>query len=443
MAIVDTYMNGVTGSRSQYYRRRRDFKEESQIRAQGEPTTQYNLLYYSGRRRDTVDYRSGYFGARYLDRKYHRRGLEKNTSRFDYGTSFYTRQDVVPIPPPPVKLTSDLGGGYQWYDGPLWPHVDCADIARNPRTSSKATLGDVGVPDVTALFSAGSHGIAETLPSVPEVSLALSLGELRERLPSMIGAQALTQGGLNSAGGEFLNYTFGIQPLIADLQAITKQAKGYDDYVDQWNRENGRLIRRGRELGSSTQTTTTNLGNGYPYPPINGAVWFQPGERSLKTQTKNKMWFVASYQVKVPPVSKGAFNKLREFTEAFGVAPTVDTAWNLFPFSWLLDWVINFDDLLTNMSYLGKKGVTLHYAYVMAETRVERTWSFYGKVRRDYLRNHPTNGVFLPYQSMWTASTITKQRRRASPLGFGVAYDGLTLSQKAILAALGISQLSF
>jgi len=83
---------------------------------------------------------------------------------------------------------------------------------------------------------------------------------------------------------------------------------------------------------------------------------------------------------------------------------------------------------------------------VMAETKSRQLYAWNSRLGGG-VRSVPELRLPLPDYAPLTltseVTTVTKQRRRASPLGFGVAYDGLSLKQKAILAALGLSKLSF
>jgi len=446
MTLLNSYTHYSTGSIVRSARKRSRWKDDavdlpSAERVIGGYTDNAKLRF--GTSQTTVDYLNDYWVAKRLDRRLKLKGLEKFTSRFDYGSNFYSRsvkRDLVPL------LTVErrnitTGATLDLWRGRVFPHVDARNmcLTSNLGTNVPVGAGDDGVPDMLTLRGLGSHGIAETLPSVPPVSIAQSLGELKEGLPKLIG-KGLLHNGPKGSGDEFLNYSFGIRPLIKDLQGYVKTSRNYDEFVKQYNRDNGRLVRRARQLGSTSDSTVTHLGNGLPSPTLGGARHWFSGSQELITNYETKVWFVASYRVMMPPISEGFWRELHDFTRTFGLVPTADTAWNLFPWTWLLDWVINFDDVITNLSYLGRSGVNLHYAYVMCESKVHKTWTYTGEYNPLYIAGG-SNGR-TPLSLSFKESTVTKQRVGASPFGFGVGLDfSFTPNQLAILSALGLSRI--
>jgi len=331
-----------------------------------------------------------------------------------------------------------LGVADSW-NGYIFPHPDARNLCiPSAYGYIPQGTGDTGVPSVADLFAQGSRGIAETLPSVPDVSIAQSLGELREGMPAMIGKNI--GHGLSNIGDEYLNWMFGIRPLIADLQAYASKAVSYSDYVYWWRRNEGRLVRRGVTLANTKDMSITKLSDAPPTPSPGGAHHWFSGTRELRTFTENEIWFSASYRQAAPLLDRERWESLKRFTNAYGVVPNALVFWNLSPWSWLLDWVINFDDLLTNISYLGKRGVSLHYAYVMCQTTVTRRWTYSGVYRPKYDSRIPGGGATAPLNLQWDSVTVTKQRQKASPFGFGVTLSGISPTQAAILTAIGVSR---
>jgi len=444
MSLLDSYTHYSTGSIVRTARKRSRWKDDAVVLPSADDTVggyTDNEHLRLGTSQTTVDYLNDYWVAKRLDRRLGLKGLEKLTSRFDYGSNFYSRS----ITRNPVGLLTverrniTTGLTLDKWRGRVFPHVDARNLCLTTNTGFPAGAGDTGVPDMLTLRGLGSHGIAETLPSVPPVSIAQSLGELKEGLPKLIG-KGLLHNGPKGSGDEFLNYSFGIRPLIKDLQGYVKTSRNYDEFVRQYNRDNGRLVRRARNLGQIIDSSVTDLGNGYPSLSIGGARHWFPGTQKLITTNETNVWFVASYRVMMPPITEGFWRELHDFTRTYGVVPTADTAWNLFPWTWLLDWVINFDDVITNLSYLGRSGVNLHYAYVMCESVVDKTWTYSGKWCPLYIAGsgNPTSPLALG----WSERTVTKQRVKASPFGFGAGLDfHFTPDQLAILSALGLSRL--
>lgn len=133
----------------------------------------------------------------------------------------------------------------------------------------------------------------------------------------------------------------------------------------------------------------------------------------------------------MPPQANTFLRKLKEYNRLFGVIPTPKTAWELTPFSWLLDWGGNFGDVITNVSQLGQDGLVLTYGYVMCHSKVTYDYVWKGRV---YVGNIPT-----PTQVTNRVVIDVKQRQGANPYGLGWTTSELTPKQLSILAALGIS----
>jgi len=118
-----------------------------------------------------------------------------------------------------------------------------------------------------------------------------------------------------------------------------------------------------------------------------------------------------------------------EADKLLGLAPTPDVVWNLAPWSWAIDWFSNTGDVLSTVSDYIVDGLVMRYGYIMEHTIVKDTYT------------HVSVGGSTPtglHVAPLTFVTETKIRRRANPFGFGLTFDGLTLRQKAIAAALGI-----
>lgn len=363
----------------------------------------------------------------------------------DYGSPFYSRTDVLSVPQViSTSRTIPTNPVFQQdFTGPVVASEDFRRFIRyrgiNNVTGQPISNGDTGVPNMDVMIAYGSAGIARTLPSVPQASIAAFLGELREGLPRIVGAAALKDHALHSVGDEYLNVVFGILPTIGDLQKIAKASKNYDDFQRGWAEKaaKGKIARRAVSLAKVESTNTTTPGPRGPYGYHGYGANMAAGTGWTTTTIHNEAWFSGAYRVEPPSPTESQFQKLRELTYDFGLVPDITTAWQLTPWSWLLDWVVNFDDFLTNFSYMGKKGVSLSYGYVMCKTITTREEALDTRYQRY------GGGEWIPLYLRDRLTTTTLQRRRASALGFGVSFDTLSPKQLAILAALGISRASF
>jgi hypothetical protein len=244
----------------------------------------------------------------------------------------------------------------------------------------------------------------------------------------------------NAAGDLYINHVFAVTPLISDIKNYIDATKNYEHYTQSWSRNAGRSIRRNRTLAETTNRTVTNLTNGVPAPSEGGARHWFSGTRTLVTESKSKVWISVDYKVAPPKMDRNQYDSIKDWLSAYGADPTLLTIWNLTPWSWLSDWVISYDDLFTNVSYLGQRGVSLHYAYVMCQTEITKRWTYDGVYRPTYNSAVAGLGPTVPVSLTAEQVTVTKQRVKASPLGFGIVGKDLTDSQKAILTALGLTR---
>jgi hypothetical protein len=73
----------------------------------------------------------------------------------------------------------------------------------------------------------------------------------------------------------------------------------------------------------------------------------------------------------------------------------------------------------------------MRYGFIMEETSIVDTYTMSGTGIRG------VTGTVPPAQVTYTV----KRRREANPFGFGLSWDGLSPTQLAITAALGITHL--
>jgi hypothetical protein len=101
----------------------------------------------------------------------------------------------------------------------------------------------------------------------------------------------------------------------------------------------------------------------------------------------------------------------------------------------------NAQEVITNLTNFGLAGLVMRYGYMMEET-IERVTAEVGRAKL-YSTDKPFG------KDLRTTSTpcscgieiVTKRRIPASPFGFSVDWEGLSPTQLAITAALGITRL--
>lgn len=139
---------------------------------------------------------------------------------------------------PDVHVHASQGIYDYVYDGP-W-------VAKEGLVGTNSSLYPAVPPDLRdRMIALGTTAIARTIPTNSVASAAQFLGELREGLPSVPGSNLIGKSGSPSAyADEFLNYSFGIKPLLSDLQKFAEAGRTSVKVIDQLKADSGRLVRR-------------------------------------------------------------------------------------------------------------------------------------------------------------------------------------------------------
>jgi hypothetical protein len=307
------------------------------------------------------------------------------------------------------------------------------------------------------LEAKGAVAISNCAPGNPIAQAATAIGELMQDVPQVPGAH-LWENRLKALGtvalaGEFLNYQFGIAPTLGDMSDFLKAVHKVDRLVDQFIRDSGRIVRRSFHFPKESSTTETVIPNRISpaglYKTTTGLMthielanrgaaipWH---ETTRRRTVERETWFSGAFTYHLPRGydnhSKG--DRRRLMAEFFGAKPDLTTLWNLAPWSWATDWFADTGALIKNLQSKISYGTVMPYGYVMEKTTVTDTFSA-GKVR-----NFAYPGAIpAPYPSVPDISlrVTTKKRIQANPFGFGLTWDGLSTTQKAIAAALGITR---
>lgn len=360
------------------------------------------------------------------------KGGWKSSPREDKGHPFYSvKLAVVPHSEVNAYTVSPYGDRLWYASGPALPSLatwHAIAYLNGLRTIDGGAYADLEKTEWATLRALGATAISRTIPNAPSVSVAQTLGELREGLPSIIG-RSLKKGDL---GGEYLNYQFGIAPTISDVQGYLETSRRAEEILAQWKRDSGRRVRRRYTFPAQEETYTVS-GSGYPYVGATqlNAYLSQQGTITRTTKLRRNVWFSGAYRYYVPPSATRLLEKAREINRLYGVVPTAETAWELLPWSWLVDWNVNLGDVISNLSAFQRDDLVLTYGYIMSHARVEHEIVWRGPIR---------------YGNAWQDTRIAatvyvdiKQRERASPYGLGWTGGSYSARQLAILAALGIA----
>jgi len=109
---------------------------------------------------------------------------------------------------------------------------------------------------------------------------------------------------------------------------------------------------------------------------------------------------------------------------------TIDLAYQLTSFTWLLDWFANVGDIISNAEAFTRDNLVMRWGYLMRETHVTRTYTHSGARFK--------TGTTGPVRMV--ESFTQKLRVKATPFGFGLNPNSFTEQQWAILIALGLTR---
>jgi len=263
----------------------------------------------------------------------------------------------------------------------------------------------------------GATSIARCAPTNPMADAGTFLGELRQ-LPKIPGRD-FYKSGLKGTGGEYLNVVFGWSPAWRDVKSFREANAKAEAFLTRLERRSGKYSRTRYTLLEDTSTTETliNANLGSTLDLVGNPHRKYPLRRT--TITYEKVWFVGAfthfYERSQSQIE--FFRKLQDARDIYGLDLSVEVAWNLLPYSWLADWYGNIGDIAHNLTRFSQDGLTMRYGYIMRQKSIEYIYT-YGP-------------------SSFTTKAAVKQRRRASPFGFGISPGNLSDRQWAILAALG------
>jgi hypothetical protein len=342
-------------------------------------------------------------------------------------TSFHVHKTDSPI----RFATTDF-----FYNGPMLP-------------TNGIVVGDKWPPyfqsGASQLDAYGTTAIARCKPANNIASLAETLLELRrDGIPKLVGAglwKAKTRTQLQRASGdELLNIEFGYKPLASDIANAAAVIYDADRLIKQYKRDAGKVVRRRFAfppiIEDSYQVIGSNTNAGLLGPTSTGLIdWdnFSKGEVVLRQTRERRVWFSGAftYFLPVDPKLLGEIDaRSGPLKKLLGLEISPETLWNLAPWSWAVDWVSNTGDVISNLQSWTRDGMVLHYGYVMEHTIARDTYVYVG----------PSGWATSTKPPVVTLVSETKQRRGATPFGFGLKYGEFSDRQKAIITALGLSR---
>lgn len=390
----------------------------------------------------------------------------------DNGGNFFTQKYWMEKP----EHTSAQVRLYGWSGGRYATHDVTADILVNPHPQATINLfhdlvepgiygfdwdaisfdgirhGALGATPASELDAVGATLVKRVKPGESPANLAAALIELKnDGLPSLLGIESWKNrtNPQKGVGSEFLNYQFGILPLISDVRSVGEAIVSKDKHLRQLIRDNGKLVRRRLELDPMVRTTTVlreedsstlnlrALGlktNGIAYS-VSGFRW----RRSVIQTVTDRYWFSGAftYYLGENMLHKDALiRNASQFRWLLGLDLDLDTIYQVAPWSWAIDWFTNLGDVISNVSSFADDGLVMPYGYVMRHRHVKI------EAVMEPVGPGSTKVVGFPGRTFRSVYHLDqKERRKANPFGFAIRDGDLSLKQKAILAALGLTRM--
>jgi len=366
----------------------------------------------------------------------------------DVGGEFWTQRKYVRDVP--LQISASAEGSIvdgciarnDYYHGPIWPLTPTDMAFPSITTASDSVLNQLGAKAVANckptnaildLSTFLAEILREGIPRVPFKEWKESTEAARKKWPDVDH--------LKKGSDEYLNYQFGWIPTANDINSVAGTLANADSIIRQYRRDAGRVVRRTwrfPEERSSNFLSYQNFSSGY-YRPQN--AWLNRAGRSFTInqvdEVTTKTWFSGAFTYHLPedfPALDKMTSMVDEFRALTDTDITPETVWNAIPWSWAVDWFSSAGDVLDNISSWSKDGLVMRWGYLMRHTVAERTYT----LMEPQALKGMTSSTALP---SITLITEEKLRRRANPYGFGISWSSLSNTQKAILAALGLSRI--
>lgn len=319
-------------------------------------------------------------------------------------------------------------------------------------------------PPTYVLENIAGRLMRQSVPST-KVNLVRFAGEQRDA-PALFRAANYRPRNIHEAGGAYLNYVFGIAPTLSDLsrmadtiilsdkvirdhlEAVHVRKKVSRNYTVWEDSKSGLIMNKFTNRNQPNQTF--NFGDftaqmSYATTDTSGGQMdvLVPRISYLWTASQRVRQF-ATWEYFVPAPEKlltrlDKYKKLASDMVGEGASP--GTVWNLTPYTWMSDWLVDFGGLL-------------HYQQAVSDNQVVSTGSGYSYWEEAKLTAHvlpqaisnvgvTTPATVLSLDSSDGMSMIQMKRhkrRGGNPYSIGPSWTSLSLQQWAILGAMGLSR---
>jgi hypothetical protein len=220
--------------------------------------------------------------------------------------------------------------------------------------------------------------------------------------------------------------------------------------MKNYRHNEGRNVHRRFDFSPEIQRWESKPSTQDPIMGVLDTSWLNLAGTSAEVKTvvekQRKRWFEGCFTYGGPGRADNFSNHIgfgREADAVYGLELTPNVLWELTPWSWAVDWFTNAGDVINNVTQFAAAGLVMRYGYMMEETiTTYRTEWGNGRFCRNV--GSSTNPKIAPaYEGAGSRGkfVVTKSRHPANPFGFGVGWEGLSPTQLAITATIGITRL--
>lgn len=247
------------------------------------------------------------------------------------------------------------------------------------------------------------------------------------RLNSVEQVSFLTNTLSKEAANAFLAYSFAISPLLSDIKSTTDVLNGLSARI-AFFRKNNKIptkVSFSKNLSDAFAVQPTS------FPPVEDVSTSRLGVNIFRTQyaARYTATAYATYDVSNLKDNDIAYRLAKK---AFGFADPLVFLWEIIPFSFVLDWIVNVGDYLASLPSLST------FPYVLSRV----THSLSVQQTNVYLRHYYVGNIYTPriihQQPVFTDVIDFYDRKLGIPTTFSGMDTSLPGFQQLMLAlALG------
>lgn len=289
-------------------------------------------------------------------------------------------------------------------------------------------------------------------PAKPDFQAALALLELKDVPSTLAGSTRIiikacrekwkrlpyTRGGrlnMSNVAEWHLALQFGWAPLVKDYRTLHKGQSGLQEKVAQLLRDNGRPVRRKFVVDKYTtndeSVTVTGQGNTYASPILETTLYASAGTKMETVKVTRKVWCSGRFRYFLPEGPRTVEWKKKLLRRMYGFRITPSVMYNLFPWSWLVDYFTNLGSVMDNLSSGVEDRLICDYFYTMTEV------TYRARVQVNFSTRQ--GSVVTPIVCYTEYEGVRKRRHAGGIFGIGLKPEDLSTNQVAILMALGMS----